>query len=259
MDAQRAGVGDGTWLEQVAREAEGRLEPGEASINVCFSTTGACLSRWIRGYTGSLVSHAIISFRDRTLNRVMVMQASGHGYEVIPWGRWEKANILIARFRLPAEIADPPQVHALRAIARRIGDGYDARGLFGFVPVLWYRLKRWLPARLRVRQQGRAGGAMQEPWRPRFHNWLDNPAKLFCSEAVAEFLGYCCPEWQRDYFQRPPDWSPENLLGFARSKLEPILDDQKRTQRRQAQLAPRYWQRLHDRYGVDRPAHIAAR
>jgi len=241
-------------MQKIRDQAADRPDPGDASINICFATTHALLSRTIRWFTGSLVSHALITFRDRTLNRIMVMQASGHGYQIVPWARWETHNILVARFELPDTVEEKCQLYALRALARRIGDGYDTRGLFGFLPLLWYKLV----AKWRVRRQGRGGGELMEPWRPRFHNWLDNPAKLFCSEAVAEYLGLADRDWDTEYFQRPQDWSPENLLGFAQDNLIEIRDqDQEVTRRLQEELGPRYWARYEKRFRrLKRPSHL---
>ena len=95
-----AWVGDDELLARVANEKIKRdIDVDEAEINVCFSTTDGWLSLWIRKYTGAPVSHALITFRSKTLNRVVVMQASGHGYQIVPWSKWEKQNILVARYK----------------------------------------------------------------------------------------------------------------------------------------------------------------
>jgi hypothetical protein len=169
-------------------------DPGETagspSINICFSTTDAVLSRWIRWFTRSRVSHAVITFRSELLGKVLVMEASAVGFRLLPWAKWEKKNTLVTRFRL--DLPEAAQVSALHFIADKLGDEYDRRGLFGFFRVLsWWREKplHGLP------------------------NWLDHPNKLFCSEAVALFLHHA----GLDGFERPAQWSPGELLIHAES------------------------------------------
>ncbi len=246
-------------MEEVRKQADDRLDPGGGTINICFSTTDALLSKAIRWFTGSTVSHSFITFRDRTLNRIMVMQASGHGYQIIPWARWETHNILVSRFQVPEKVTEKCQLFALRALARHIGDGYDARGLFGFIPILGVRIWNSIRGRWRTRRQGRAGGDLAESWRPRFHNLLDNPDKLFCSEAVAEYLGLAEPAWKDNYFERPQDWSPENLLGFAQRNLIEIKGEDKQvTMEHQLELSPAFWDRYEKRFQkLQRPEHVA--
>jgi len=167
--------------------------PGQALPNICFSTTDALLSRWIRWYTGAPVSHALITFRSETLGKVMVREAGGHGFHMVPWSRWADGNRITARFRLRV----PPdlQRHALYRMADHLGEAYDSRGLFGFVPRLADRL--------------RGKGAKLIP-RPR-SNPLDDPRRLFCSEAVATFLLYA----GFHEVTEPCRWSPADLYRFA--------------------------------------------
>ncbi len=256
--AARAPVGDWYWVELVKGEepAHVEIDARAASINVCFSTTGKLISRTIRAFTCSPVSHAVITFRSLTLDRVMVMQASGHGFEIVPWSRWAQANILVARFRM--QVDDETQLVALRAIARRLGDGYDRRGLIGFVPILWYRFVDWITARWRVLRQGR--GKKTESWRPRFHNWLDNPKRLFCSEAVAEFLRFAGFDDEIEY---PSDWSPKNLLDLAKAEAAkpdgrfvqiPNDENQEHTIAQQLLLPDGIWERA----GIEKPTPPAA-
>jgi hypothetical protein len=161
------------------------------SLNICFSTTDGLLSRWIRWYTGAPVSHAAITFRSLSLDKVMVMEASGSGFRLLPWRKWAPHNRLAARFRLDVPIGRLRA--ALQHIADRLGDGYDSRGLFGFVP----RFRDKLVATDRGR-------------RPR-HNLLDDPSRVFCSEAVAEFLLHA----GFDELTDPSAWSPADLYWFA--------------------------------------------
>ena len=157
------------------------------SLNLCFSTTDGLLSQWIRWYTASPVSHAVITFRSELLDKVMVMEAHGSGYRVVPWRLWERENTLTTRFTI--DLPQDVQLEALQRMADHIGAAYDTRGLFGFVP------------RFRERVRVRA------------RNALDTPDKLFCSEAVATFLAYAGFAG----FDQPCDWSPADLYEWARS------------------------------------------
>lgn len=179
------------------QQADGR-ERGATSLNICFSTTDSLLSRWIRWFTGAPVSHAIITYRCASLGKIMVMEASGTGFRMIPWARWERENTLKKRYRLVIEAG--VQVSALRQIADLLGAEYDTVGLFGFVP-------RFLE-KLRLMKRGR-----------RLRNVLDDPRKVFCSEAVAMFLAHAGFE----DFGAPGDWSPRDLFEWA-SRDERLLE-----------------------------------
>lgn len=164
------------------------------SINVCFSTTDGLLSRIIRGFTRSQVSHALITFRDSTLQRVLVMEASGRGYVMVPWRRWRKRNELVCRFRISeAHVSGPAQQRALAELSDALGDEFDTSGLVGF----WF-----LSARKRLRL------------RP--FNLFADSRKLFCSEAVARFLGSAGVAG----FDEPDTWSPAALMAELRRRRE---------------------------------------
>jgi hypothetical protein len=165
------------------------VDPGQQqspSINVCFSTTQGLFSRWIRFVTRSPVSHALLTFHSQTLDKVLVMEATGRGFNVIPWKKWRKNHVLVARF----EIAVPAstELEALRKTAELLGSEYDTISLFGF----FFRR-----------------------WKKRGANPLDDPTKLICSEAVACFLGYAGFE----EFASAGEWTPADL--FARAIESP--------------------------------------
>lgn len=132
------------------------------SINVCFSTTDRCFSRFLRWFTKSRVSHALVTFRDETLDKVLVMEATGKGFHLKPWASWKQHNTLVSRFEL--NLAPEVILQAIQKLTEELGAEYDLIGLFGFL------LRRW---------------------RKRYKNPLDDTGKMFCSEAVAKFLRYC--------------------------------------------------------------------
>lgn len=243
-----AKIGNLQQLEEVCDEsipAEG-IDSFEDQVQVCFSTTTGLFSWWIRWFTGSPVSHSLLSFRSETLGKVCVMESHGSGFRIVPWASWETRNTLIARFTLscPSEA----QLKALRALSNRLGDPYDVRALFGFVPGLWYRVKNAVVGRWRVRNQGSATRRHRSHWLPRFRNFLDNPKRLFCSEAIAEFLLFAT---SRAEFDRPQDWSPKNLFDYAAHTPEvfTLVDNDlnsARTKERQQGLPPHIWEYFSD-------------
>jgi len=182
MTAHNSGVvpaGEGEVDEQ------GGVDPGlqqSPSINVCFSTTQGLLSRWIRFVTRSPVSHALLTFHSQTLDKVLVMEATGRGFNIVPWNRWKKSHTLVARFRII--VPEATELEALRDIAKLLGSEYDTISLFGF----FFRR-----------------------WKTRGRNPLDDPTKLICSEAVARFLSFAGFK----EFDSAGEWTPADIFQKA--------------------------------------------
>lgn len=132
-------------------------------ITVGFSTTRLLISGIIRWATRSSCSHAFIAFYDRDLNMRMVMQAQSWGFELRPWNRWTRENILVAEFRP----ASRPLEKGLQTIAHRLGTKFNYRSaiIIGIKSLLssWHRNRFSLDIN-------------QSPW------------KLTCSEAVIRLL-----------------------------------------------------------------------
>jgi hypothetical protein len=131
-------------------------------VHIGFSTTSGWLSRMIRRITGSPVSHSFVVYHSTAFGKDMVLEASGQGFRVMSWRRFDKENKLVAIYRL--KVADPVAHEALGKLADRLGDAYDTLSLFGYLLRKWFRLER-VP--------------------------FDSRKKLICSEAVALFLGWC--------------------------------------------------------------------
>ena len=131
-------------------------------VHIGFSTTGGWLSRIIRRMTGSPVSHSFVVYHSAAFGKDMVLEASGHGFRIMSWRRFDKENKLVAMYRL--KLPDEVLHQALGKLADRLGDAYDTLSLFGYLLRKWFRLKR-VP--------------------------FDSRKKLVCSEAVALFLGWC--------------------------------------------------------------------
>lgn len=135
------------------------------NITIGFSTTKLRISGLIRWITGSSCSHTFIAFDDQSLKMRMVMQAESWGYELRPWNRWQRSNILVAEFKP----VGPKLDDALCKLARRLGTKFDYRSflIIGIKSIFtsWYKNRFSLsPSR--------------DPW------------KLTCSEAVVRFLKY---------------------------------------------------------------------
>jgi hypothetical protein len=135
------------------------------NITVGFSTTRLLTSRLIRWATRSSCSHAFIAFDDRALRMRMVMQAASWGYELRPWKRWIRENLLVAEFAPQGPRLD----EALRLIADRLGSRFDFKsalrtGIKGKFD-LWHKSRFSL-------------NLNRSPW------------KLTCSEAVVRFLKF---------------------------------------------------------------------
>ncbi|HEU5060062.1 MAG TPA: hypothetical protein VFU21_26200 [Kofleriaceae bacterium] len=145
-----------------ARPDNPELPAAGLGVHIGFSTTGGWLSRMIRRITGSPVSHSFVVYHSAVFGKDMVLEASGRGFRVMSWRRFDTENKLVAMYRLKVEDA---VVHeALGKLADRLGDAYDTLSLFGYLLRTVFRLKR-VP--------------------------FDSRKKLVCSEAVALFLGWC--------------------------------------------------------------------
>lgn len=145
-----------------ARPDNPELPADGLGVHIGFSTTGGWLSRIIRRMTGSPVSHSFVVYHSSAFGKDMVLEASGKGFRVMAWRRFDTENKLVAMYRLKADEALVRE--ALGKLADRLGDAYDTLSLFGYLLRKWFRLKR-VP--------------------------FDSRKKLVCSEAVALFLGWC--------------------------------------------------------------------
>ena len=134
---------------------------GLRGVNLCFSTTDGVFSWLLRKAMKIPASHCVITFRSSILGKVMVMDAQGRGFVMVPWNKWERKNRLIARYALT--LPDDNIRAGLNMIADRLGDAYDTWSLVGFFLLTFGGLSR---------------------------NITDSKDKLVCSEAVALFLDH---------------------------------------------------------------------
>lgn len=150
----------GAWSKRRSEPSELELPPDVelVGVTVGFSTTRKLASRVIRWVTRAPCSHAWIAFHDATLETRLVMQAEAWGFEVRPWARWRRENLLVAEFRPTGAELDVVRLGTF------LGSRYDytAAVLAG----LYRLLGRFLRGRFR------------------------DPRKLMCSEAVVRTLGW---------------------------------------------------------------------
>src|SRR6185503_7928430 len=147
---------------KAGRPDNAELPAAGLGVHIGFSTTGGWLSRIIRRITGSPVSHSFVVYHSAVFGKDMVLEASGHGFRIMAWQRFDKENKLVAMYRL--KVDDALLHQALGKLSDRLGDAYDTLSLFGYLFKKWFRLSR-VP--------------------------FDSRQKVGWSEAVALFLGWC--------------------------------------------------------------------
>lgn len=154
------------------------------SDRIGFSTGAGLLSRIIRWFSRSSVSHAWLLYYDVDFNRDMVLESTLEGVRIIPFEVFQKHNKIIKVFT-----PDFSLKVGLAKAGEILGEQYDFTGLLGMV---WVMLGRWL--------------------RKKWHNPLDSTKGLFCSEFVANVLRWSgAPSTE---FWDPSTMTPENLLEY---------------------------------------------
>jgi hypothetical protein len=131
-------------------------------VHIGFSTTGGPISRIIRWVTATRASHCFIRYRCGTFGDEMVLEATGAGFRVMSWRRFDRANKLVAIYRL--KLDRECMRGGFMKLAHRLGDAYDTLSLVGYLLRSWFSLRR-VP--------------------------FNSRKKLVCSEAVALYLQHC--------------------------------------------------------------------
>jgi hypothetical protein len=163
------------------------------NITIGFSTSRQPISKIIRWFTGSACTHAFIAFHDASLKMRVVLQAEAWGFELRPWKRWRKNNILVAEYEPAAYQLE----ESLLYIAKLLGANFDFRSaiLLG----IRYRLLRWF----------KTGFTLNPNY---------SPKKLVCSEAVIRFL--LKGKYKTIKHLNPELTSPGELLGTVMESKE---------------------------------------
>lgn len=152
------------------------------AIVIGFSTSEGFISKAIRWFSRSEVSHAWVAFDCAELGLRLIMHATVGGFKLNQWKRWKKGNKVVAQFTCREDLSD-----GLLKMAKQLDHEYDYLSVIAMIP------RRWL------------GKLFRNPVRDR--------KKLHCSEALARLL-------QAHGFAKeldPESTTPGDLLEFCRS------------------------------------------
>jgi hypothetical protein len=149
-----------------------------------FSTGTGLLSRIIRFFTDSGVSHAWVLYYDVDFGRDMVLEATLEGVRIVPYDVFQKHNKIV-------KVVSPK--HDLKLgftkMGEALGEHYDFTGLLGMA---WVMVGRWL--------------------RRKWHNPLVAASAMWCSEMVAWVLKWS--SYPGTEFLDPHATSPQDLYEF---------------------------------------------
>lgn len=158
------------------------------STRVGFSTSKKLISRLIRWFSDSVVSHAWLLYFDVDFGKDMVLESTLEGVRIIPFEAFKKHNIVKDEWLFQPRV---DLALGFQKAGEELGSKYDFRGLFGMALVV---VGRWLKKR------------WKNPWQ--------NPRSMFCSEFVASILKWShCPG--TDYWD-VSTITPDDLLDFFR-------------------------------------------
>jgi hypothetical protein len=156
-------------------------------VRIGFSTSNAWISRAIRWFTNSSVSHAFFIYFDAAWGCDMVAEAWWTGVRDVTLAEWSKSNQLVAVFE--------PVVPLDAALAQHrddLGKRYAFEGILGMA---WLRICFWF------------GCKVKNPW----HH---SAAAVFCSMWDLEVLDTA--HWPGSWRLDPPSTDPDDLECFVR-------------------------------------------
>jgi hypothetical protein len=149
---------------------------------VGFSTTTSWISRLIRAFTKSRVSHAWLLYYDEDFGRDMVMESTLEGFRIVPYDKFAAQNKVVAIFKPEDQYAFN---QGFLKIIDWLGTAYDFRGLFG---MLWVLMGRFM--------------------KKKFRNPMGNAHTMFCSEVIVRVM----ERYPDTEFLDPEGVSPEDLM-----------------------------------------------
>jgi hypothetical protein len=123
-------------------------------VNIGFSTTNTWISRIIRWFMKTNISHSYVRIHDDTFGVDLVLHADWPGVVIWPAQKFDKENVAIEEY----EIDDIRLQASVRTNMRLIGKKYDFLNLIGWMPVIIF--KDWFKRKIR--------------------NPLDDPKRLIC-------------------------------------------------------------------------------
>lgn len=158
----------------------------DTEVRIGFSTTHSKMSRLIRWFTKSTVSHSFILYYSPLFEQQMVMEASWSGFRIVPYSHFTKINKVVEIIRLKTDVHQ-----GLKIAADWLGAGYDYPSLIGQVVIL---VARWFKRRV--------------------NNPFKDEKALICSESVVKMLQGVGYPGAADLV--PENTNPEDLLEFLR-------------------------------------------
>jgi len=156
-------------------------------IRVGFSTSRSLVSRIIRAFTRSPVSHAFLVVDDSFFGLPLVMEADRNGFVLVPFKGYADAHQVVALF-------EPlyPLETGVKLAAEWLGTRYDYVGVLGMFFVV---VGRWFGRKVR--------------------NPLVSSRAVFCSEVLARVL--MASGYPGSDALDPDNTSPAELLAFLRA------------------------------------------
>lgn len=128
-------------------------------IKVGFSTSTSLISRIVRFFTRSKISHTFLLLDKAFLGGDMVLQANPGGFVLLTYEAFQSSNEVLELVELSHSI-----LPGLQRSTGWLGKKYDYLAVLGLVPVL-------------------AGRAMGRKWRNPF-----NTKSVFCSEVIVHIM-----------------------------------------------------------------------
>ena len=155
-----------------------------SKIKIGFSTTNSIVSRAIRWFTKSAVSHCFILFEDSFLGCDLLLEASAGGFQVMRFDVFAAKNRVVRLVPL-----SQPILYGVQEATRWLGDSYDYLGLVGSAVMM---VARWAKRKIK--------------------NPLHAPRSMFCSEAIVRALQTA--NYPGASGLDPASVTPEDLLEF---------------------------------------------
>lgn len=156
------------------------------STRIGFSTSKTSwISRIIRWFTSSTVSHTFIVYYDAEWKRDMVMESEGGAGGSVRIVKFNPNSSSIVKLVTPKHDIEV----GMNKMVDRLGDVYDYKGLFGMA---WVELGKWLKKK------------WSNPWQ--------SSKAMFCSELVAQVM--IDSEYPGTKGMDPGSTDPEMLLKF---------------------------------------------
>jgi hypothetical protein len=129
------------------------------NIRIGFSTSrNSWISKVIRWFTDSGVSHCFFIYFDEDWERDMVLEATSGGFRIVPYSFYAESTLVSLTPAYPVDVG-------IKKSLDWLGVGYDYGGLLGMA---WVEIGRRLKC------------AWRNPWR--------GANTMFCSEAIVRIL-----------------------------------------------------------------------